>query len=1003
MTLSSSIAARALCVALLLLTACGPELAADASTPRTARSTQALSVDVQLVITEVMVNPGLASNNPTDENGEWFEVHNPGSEPVELRHFVLASANDAPFTIEANLVVPAGGYVVLGASSDRAVNGGVPVDLEYGTRTFSFSNSGADWISIKDPAGRELDRVSWTNGAVAAAAGRSRALLNVTCDNFEVHGAAWTTSSATFGVGERGTPGAANVSDTPPACPVPVAYPRDVRITEVMANPQGDDTKGEWFEVHNPGTAAVNLRGWTLRSNNATTDVHRVAADVVVPAGGYAVFGNNGDSSSNGGTPVTYAYPAGFNLSNSADFIQLERPDGVLVDRVAYSVSVPNGASRALLKPDASYAADVGGYAWANSTETYGSGANRGSPGAANPPPVPGPEVSFNSNTRLPVGYVRAALLLLRDAEGGVLPAPQGGLTWSSSNEAVAVVDARGYVTAAGVGTAFITVTLPDGSSDAASINTAPTESPVPVAYLDHLAFGTPRDATPEDELLIRRPQFALSYNAARGGPNWVAWELNASHVGAADRCNCFTPDPTLPAGVPVVEDADYRGGGYDRGHMVQSFNRTATEQENAATFLMTNILPQAAENNQGPWGAFENFITDLARFQSKEVYIGAGGWYPAEPATLRGEGKVAIPDYTWKVAVVVDRGEGLAEVSSPADLQVYAVWMPNRVGVAGAASADGIRNDPWTKYETTVARIQARVGYDLLALLPDDVERVVEQNHAPIAAASASRTQLFEGDAVDLSAAGTSDEDGQALTYRWTFSDGAVAEGATVSHSFADDGAHFATLTVTDPYGEASTATVALSVSNVAPALAALPTATLLPGETYAGFGAFADPGADAWTGTVTYGDGSPAAALSFVGQVFGLSHTYRAAGTYAVTVAVQDDDGGRGTAASTVVVLTQQEAVGNLEALVDRLPGGCGEVQRASTGAQDTCVPRRSLLAKLQAARRQLDRGNAHGAANQLGAFVNEVESLERSGRLAAPEADVLLTAARRILRSM
>ena len=80
---------------------------------------------------------------------------------------------------------------------------------------------------------------------------------------------------------------------------------------------------------------------------------------------------------------------------------------------------------------------------------------------------------------------------------------------------------------------------------------------------------------------------------------------------GDAERCNCFSADPTLPAGIYRVVDFDYRDGGYDRGHMVQSEPRTTTDQENASTFLMTNILPQAAANNQGPWSKFENHLND--------------------------------------------------------------------------------------------------------------------------------------------------------------------------------------------------------------------------------------------------------------------------------------------------------------------------------------------------------------------------------------------------------
>jgi endonuclease G len=993
--------------AALSLAACGPELPgadaealaasraavvdAAADAPDAATATAAAAAPA-LVITEVMANPALVN----DDVGEWFEVHNPGSAPVDLEGWSLASMNDRSHLVTASVVVPAGGYVVLGASADRALNGGLPVAYGYGPGTFAFSNSGADWISLTDPSGVEVDRAAWTSSSVAAA-GRSRALSNLACDNFDVAGGAWATSTAVIRGAELGTPGAPH--DGPAlACPAVVTYPREVRVTELMANPSGQDTLGEWFEVQNTTAEPVDLKGWTLRGNSAA-ETHVVATSVVVPAFGYAVLGNNADAATNGGVAVAYQYPQAFNLSNSADVIQLERPvtpgtaaPTVVVDRVSYGVSVPDGASRALFVPAAPHAGDSGGFAWATSTRPYGTGANRGSPGQGNPAPQSGADVGIDAPARLPVGYVKSARLTVRDASGGVVGWP-AGLVWSSSDEAVAVVDARGYVRGTGVGVAFIRATLPDGATDAARIEVVAGESSPAIPYLSPVAFGVPTDATPEDELYLERPQFALSYSAARGGPNWVSWELSAAHFGTADRCNCFTPDPRLPAGVPLVEDADYRGGGYDRGHMVQSFNRTATEQENATTYLLSNILPQAAENNQGPWGALENHLSDLARFEGKQVYIVAGGAYPAAPATLKGEGKVAIPDYTWKVALVMDAGEGPSDVRGHEDVELVAVWMPNRVGVRGPESADGIRNRPWRDYETTVDAIEARTGYDVFALLPDAVERIVEaKDRFPTARATASATAAPEGGAVSFSGAGSTDPDvGDTLTYHWAFSDGAQAEGVSVTRAFADEGDYTATLTVTDAYGAASTATVAVSVSNVAPTLAPLPSATLLPGETFSGFGSFEDPGADSWSVTVDYGDGALAPA-PLLGRLFALEHLYLVPGTWTVTVTVDDGDGGTTTGTTRVVVLTQAQAVANLESEV-----------RARLGGATPPGALRSLLAKLEAARRQLERG-AHGAAaGPLGAFVHEVEARGRTGRLAPADADALTAAAQRILRSL
>jgi hypothetical protein len=88
---------------------------------------------------------------------------------------------------------------------------------------------------------------------------------------------------------------------------------------------------------------------------------------------------------------------------------------------------------------------------------------------------------------------------------------------------------------------------------------------------------------------------------------------------------------------------------------------------------------------------------------------------------TIKNQGKIVIPARTWKVAVILERDHGLADVHAPQDiLEVIAVDMPNE---------PGIRNVPWETYKTTIDAIEASSGYDLLAALPDWIERIVEAN----------------------------------------------------------------------------------------------------------------------------------------------------------------------------------------------------------------------------------------------------------------------------------
>src|SRR5205823_13510978 len=75
------------------------------------------------------------------------------------------------------------------------------------------------------------------------------------------------------------------------------------------------------------------------------------------------------------------------------------------------------------------------------------------------------------------------------------------------------------------------------------------------------------------------------------------------------------------------------------------------------------------------------------------------------------------------------------------------------------------------------------------------------------------------EGTALAFDGAGSSDPEGDALTYAWSFGDGASGAGATPSHAYADNGTYTVTLVVTDTHGAASTpVTTTTTVTNVAP-----------------------------------------------------------------------------------------------------------------------------------------------------------------------------------------
>ena len=277
-------------------------------------------------------------------------------------------------------------------------------------------------------------------------------------------------------------------------------------------------------------------------------------------------------------------------------------------------------------------------------------------------------------------------------------------------------------------------------SSPSATVSTGSSANNITEHDLNHpensgLFLGNPSDAiastsSPEN-YLMEKPQFTISYNNEKYIPNWVAWHLQSSDIGEADREDDFRPDDELPDGWYGIKKADYQYPkyGFDRGHVCPSADRTASQEDNSMTFLMTNMVPQAPDSNRVVWRLLEEYERDLA-LEGNELYIIAGvygvggssekGSFDSVEVKLKG-GEIInmeVPAYTWKVLVCFPEGSGdLDRVSSEAT--VIAVMIPNQ---------DNVHKDAtWETYKTTIDEIEAATGYDFFELLPDNIEDVLE------------------------------------------------------------------------------------------------------------------------------------------------------------------------------------------------------------------------------------------------------------------------------------
>ncbi|MCB0572546.1 MAG: lamin tail domain-containing protein, partial [Phaeodactylibacter sp.] len=207
----------------------GPEI------PSITGSTSVVSPG-DIIFNEIMQNPNAVS----DSDGEWFELYNTTSASIDINGWRIADAGSDMHLIDNGgpLEIPSGGYLVLGINADPATNGGVAVDYAYGSG-LTLGN-GDDELILFTPDSVEVDRVEWDGGPLFPdPTGASMALQAVGDDNND--GANWCVSTAAYGDGDLGTPGAAN------DCLAPTTV--TLLVTEIFSGQAGTDLTADWFEI----------------------------------------------------------------------------------------------------------------------------------------------------------------------------------------------------------------------------------------------------------------------------------------------------------------------------------------------------------------------------------------------------------------------------------------------------------------------------------------------------------------------------------------------------------------------------------------------------------------------------------------------------------------------------------------------------------------------------------------------------------------------------------
>ncbi|MDF2576724.1 MAG: non-specific endonuclease [Chlamydiales bacterium] len=208
--------------------------------------------------------------------------------------------------------------------------------------------------------------------------------------------------------------------------------------------------------------------------------------------------------------------------------------------------------------------------------------------------------------------------------------------------------------------------------------------------------FGAPIVAIP-----VQRSNYKLAYDGRNHTAFWVMEHLTADKLkGNTSRSSNFKEDPSIPIEVRSTLD-DYKGSGFDRGHLAPAANHKSSAQAMDDTFYLSNMSAQVPEFNRGYWSKLESYVRGLVS-KHKNLYVVTGPLYLPEldkdgkkyvKYQVIGPHNVAVPTHFFKV-ILAEKPSG--------HLKFEAYVLPNK------KIDDYI---PLEKFSTTVQQVEKLAG----------------------------------------------------------------------------------------------------------------------------------------------------------------------------------------------------------------------------------------------------------------------------------------------------
>ena len=191
-----------------------------------------------------------------------------------------------------------------------------------------------------------------------------------------------------------------------------------------------------------------------------------------------------------------------------------------------------------------------------------------------------------------------------------------------------------------------------------AFVSTLSLANPIDTYCPQHVVWGAPQIAKEGNNQYLCRTGYAVNYNyqtkVAHFAVEHVRKEALTKSVARKDD---FREDPEVPAQYRSTLN-DYKGAGYDRGHIAPAADMTYSAVAMSESFFLTNMMPQDPGNNRGIWKYTEEYVRFWAD-QYGEVYVISGPLYTQNATKVIGNG-VRVPDYVWKIVIDPKRSRAI-------------------------------------------------------------------------------------------------------------------------------------------------------------------------------------------------------------------------------------------------------------------------------------------------------------------------------------------------------